>query len=129
MMMFATTKPLYSFISLVYVSLDYAVQTTHSVPQLHASDLRQLSKSSHIARSLSSAPSTRQYAYPLSTSDEEPFEFAQSVSKKCQSRLVNVRPGHSYSGSEKSIVVVNMPGLAMEGSHRKDVMAEHGSSL
>ncbi|KAJ3987944.1 hypothetical protein F5890DRAFT_1404184 [Lentinula detonsa] len=100
-------------------------------PGLHASDLRQFSKSSHIARSISSATSSRQYAYvPASTSsafsEEEHFvSFAQSASEKCHSRLVNILPGQGVglTSDAKSVVIVNMP--AIEGSQRKTSMAEH----
>ncbi|KAF5385625.1 hypothetical protein D9757_005558 [Collybiopsis confluens] len=98
-------------------------------PGLHASDLRQLSKSSHIARSLSSAPSTRQYAYSLSSFDDGPSEFALSVSKKCHANVGHLRPGLSLSSSTKStVVIVNLPGLDFEGS-RKDSMADHDALL
>ncbi|KAF9030666.1 hypothetical protein BDP27DRAFT_1375251 [Rhodocollybia butyracea] len=108
-----------------------AVVLVHQ-PGLHASDLRQLSKSSHMARSLSSASSSRQYPYiPESTStlsSEEPFVFAQSVSEKCHSRLVNIRPGQggvAAAENENSVVVVvNMPGLDLEGP-RKAKVAEY----
>jgi len=111
-----------------------AVVLVHQ-PGLHASDLSQLSKGSHIARSLSSASSSRQYAYtPASVSDEEPLEIAQSISQKCQARLVNMMAGQGgveLFSDEKSVVVVSMPGLAMitEGSQRKTTMAEHDSLL
>ncbi|KAJ3995709.1 hypothetical protein F5050DRAFT_1572999 [Lentinula boryana] len=104
-------------------------------PGLHASDLRQLSKSSHIARSISSATSFRQYAYvPASTwsasSEEEHFvSFAQSASEKCHSRLVNILPGQGVglTSDAKSVVIINMP--AIEGSQRKTSMAEHDALL
>ncbi|KAJ3722081.1 hypothetical protein DFJ43DRAFT_1004198 [Lentinula guzmanii] len=104
-------------------------------PGLHASDLRQFSKSSHIARSISSATSSRQYAYvPASTSsassEEEHFvSFAQSASEKCHSRLVNILPGQGVglTSDAKSVVIVNMP--AIEGSQRKTSMAEHDALL
>lgn len=106
--------------------------------QLHASDLRQLPKTSHIARSLSSASSSRQYAYvpAMYTSDEDEhhLEFAQSVSQKCHARLLNILAGQGgdvdfQAGGQKSVVVVvNLPGV--EGSQsesRINGMAEHGA--
>ncbi|KAJ4482048.1 hypothetical protein J3R30DRAFT_3286511 [Lentinula aciculospora] len=104
-------------------------------PGLHASDLRQLSKSSHIARSISSAPSSRQYAYvpgsALSTANEEEhIKFVQSISAKCHARLVNILPGQrdiELVDGEKSVVVISMP--AIEGLHRKNSMAEHHDLL
>ncbi|KAJ3813339.1 vacuolar ATP synthase subunit S1-domain-containing protein [Lentinula aff. lateritia] len=104
-------------------------------PGLHASDLRQLSKTSHIARSISSASSSRQYAYVpamyTSGKDEDHLEFAQSVSQKCHARLVNILAGQGgdvdfQASGQKSVVVVNLPGV--EGSQSKsraNGMAEH----
>ncbi|KAJ3864784.1 hypothetical protein EV359DRAFT_40225 [Lentinula novae-zelandiae] len=109
-------------------------------PGLHASDLRQLPKTSHIARSLSSASSSRQYAYvpAMYTSDEDEhhLEFAQSVSQKCHARLLNILAGQGgdvdfQAGGQKSVVVVvNLPGV--EGSQsesRINGMAEHDALL
>ncbi|KAJ3854466.1 hypothetical protein EV368DRAFT_36673 [Lentinula lateritia] len=105
-------------------------------PGLHASDLRQLSKTSHIARSISSASSSRQYAYVpamyTSGKDEDHLEFAQSVSQKCHARLVNILAGQGgdvdfqAGGQNSVVVVVNLPGV--EGSQSKsraNGMAEH----
>ncbi|KAE9392803.1 hypothetical protein BT96DRAFT_979215 [Gymnopus androsaceus JB14] len=110
-----------------------AVVLVHQ-PGLHASDLRQLSKSSNIARSLSSASSSRQYAYLPSSDEEEHWQpFVQSISQKCQARLVNIMPGQGgveFSSKEKSVVVVSMPGLQLApGTQRKSEMAEHDSLL
>ncbi|KAJ3769971.1 BIG/ATPase V1 complex, subunit S1 [Lentinula raphanica] len=103
-------------------------------PGLHASDLRQLPKTSHIARSISSAPSSRQYAYvPASSSsasseEERVSSFAQSVSEKCHSKLLNVLPGQRTGSvdSEKSVVIVNMPAM---GTERGSVIAEYDALL
>ncbi|KAJ3881739.1 BIG/ATPase V1 complex, subunit S1 [Lentinula edodes] len=109
-------------------------------PGLHASDLRQLPKTSHIARSISAASSSRQYAYvpAMYTSDEDEhhLEFAQSVSQKCHARLLNILAGQGgdvdfQAGGQKSVVVVvNLPGV--EGSQsesRINGMAEHDALL
>ncbi|KAJ3973038.1 BIG/ATPase V1 complex, subunit S1 [Lentinula raphanica] len=103
-------------------------------PGLHASDLRQLPKTSHIARSISSAPSSRQYAYvPASSSsasseEERVSSFAQSVSEKCHSKLLNVLPGQRTGSvdSEKSVVIVNMPAM---GTERGSAIAEYDALL
>ncbi|KAF9056857.1 hypothetical protein BDP27DRAFT_1373056 [Rhodocollybia butyracea] len=62
---------------------------------------------------------------PSSTYDEEPFVFAQAISEKCHSRLVNIRPeqgGVAAQDNEKSvIVVVNMPGLDLDKPRKAKV--------
>ncbi|KAK1227262.1 hypothetical protein PQX77_009749 [Marasmius sp. AFHP31] len=98
-------------------------------PGLHASDLRNLPRDSHVARSLSSASSSRQFAYI--SSHEESFldlgSFAKSVSERCNSRLVHTMPGQgavSLNGGDKSVVILSMPELGGESS-RKNTMLEH----
>ncbi|ESK87952.1 hypothetical protein Moror_10866 [Moniliophthora roreri MCA 2997] len=99
-------------------------------PGLHASDLRNLPRESHVARSLSSASSSRQFAYiPNSDSPINLATFAESVSERCSSRLVFTAPGQgegSYRSGEKSVIVVSMPEI--EGN-RKNVMMQHDSVI
>ncbi|KAL0577560.1 hypothetical protein V5O48_004423 [Marasmius crinis-equi] len=101
-------------------------------PGLHASDLRNLPRSSHVARSLSSAPSSRQFAY-LSSHTESAVDissFAQSVSDRCNSKLVYTMPGQgavSFTDGHKSVVVLSLPEL--EGTSRKNAMLEHDALL
>ncbi|KAF9268400.1 hypothetical protein L218DRAFT_954764 [Marasmius fiardii PR-910] len=103
-------------------------------PGLHASDLRNLPRSSHIARSLSSSSSSRQYAY-LSAQQEPAFDiptFAESVSYRCNSKLVYTMLGQGVglTGSEKFVIVLSLPELEFEGaSRRKNTMLEHDSLL
>ncbi|KAH7878051.1 BIG/ATPase V1 complex, subunit S1 [Lentinula edodes] len=108
-------------------------------PGLHVSDLRKLPKTSHIARSISAASSSRQYAYVpamfTSGENEHHLEFAQSVSQKCHARLINILAGQGgdvdfQAGGQKSVVVVNLPGV--EGSQsesRINGMVEHDALL
>ncbi|KAJ3920444.1 hypothetical protein F5877DRAFT_38076 [Lentinula edodes] len=108
-------------------------------PGLHVSDLRKLPKTSHIARSISAASSSRQYAYVpamfTSGENEHHLEFAQSVSQKCHARLINILAGQGgdvdfQTGGQKSVVVVNLPGV--EGSQsesRINGMVEHDALL
>ncbi|KAG7096496.1 hypothetical protein E1B28_003926 [Marasmius oreades] len=97
-------------------------------PGLHASDLRNLPRSSHIARSLSSSPSSRQFAYLSSSShDFDLASFAESVSYRCNSKLVYTTPGQGVElkGSEKSVIILSLPLLEFKGAYnRKSAMLE-----
>ncbi|THV04502.1 hypothetical protein K435DRAFT_850768 [Dendrothele bispora CBS 962.96] len=81
-------------------------------PGLHASDLRNLPSNSHIAQSLSSAPSSRQFAYvpltlPTTSTDSSLSVVARTASEKCGFQLVTTMPrqgGASFS-NEKSIIL------------------------
>ncbi|KAK7436616.1 hypothetical protein VKT23_002708 [Stygiomarasmius scandens] len=106
-------------------------------PGLHASDLRSLPSHSHIARSLSSAPSSREFPYvslPLPATPVDSFSLsavAEAVSEKCGSRLVNMMLGQggvSFSSDEKSIILLSMPELEL-GTGRKGRVAEHDTLL
>ncbi|THU79991.1 hypothetical protein K435DRAFT_972340 [Dendrothele bispora CBS 962.96] len=106
-------------------------------PGLHASDLRNLPSSSHVARSLSSAPSSRQFAYvplPLPATPVDASSIsavAEAVSEKCGSRLVNMMLGQGgveFSKEEKSIIMLSMPELELDGDRKGRVM-EHDALL
>ncbi|PPQ71232.1 hypothetical protein CVT25_004538 [Psilocybe cyanescens] len=99
-------------------------------PGLHASDLRTLSPSTHIARSIVSAPSSRQYPYLPSHSEHEYGlpSIAQTVSAKCGSRFLQYTPGQdkvSLQPSSKHVLCINMPHLDKSGQARKSTMAQH----
>ncbi|KAK0206030.1 hypothetical protein DFS33DRAFT_1256482 [Desarmillaria ectypa] len=100
-------------------------------PGLHASDLRNLPINSHIARSLNSSTSSRQYPYVHYDSYSDLIKFAQSVSERCNARLVSLTPEHgdaSLDAGEKVVVVVSLPELSVEGYARKSNMLKHGTS-
>ncbi|KAF5349310.1 hypothetical protein D9758_011766 [Tetrapyrgos nigripes] len=103
-------------------------------PGLHASDLRNLPSNSHVARSLSSAPSSRQYAYvplPLPVDASSISAVAEAVSEKCGSRLVNMmlgQEGVAFSKDEKTIIILGMPELELDGDRKGRVM-EHDMVL
>jgi len=108
---------------------DHDVVVIIDQPGLHASDLRSLPSSSNLAAFLHAAPSSRQFPYsthaPASLSS-----IAESVSARCNSRLVTFTPGQVgitlYSGS-KHVVCIHMPLLEGIASSRKTTMAKHES--
>ncbi|SJL01407.1 uncharacterized protein ARMOST_04729 [Armillaria ostoyae] len=103
-------------------------------PGLHASDLRSLPSNSHIARSLNASTSSRQYPYVRHdgySSSGDLISFAQSVSERCNTRLVSLMPGYGHASldaGEKAVVVVSLPELSVEGYARKSNMLKHGMS-
>ncbi|KAG7446039.1 uncharacterized protein BT62DRAFT_149766 [Guyanagaster necrorhizus] len=103
-------------------------------PGLHASDLRNLPSTSHIARSLNSSTSSRQYPYIRLddySSSGDLISFAQSVSAKCNARLIGLTPGYgdvALDAGKKSVVIVSLPELSVEGYARKSSMLQHGTS-
>ena len=101
--------------------------------QLHASDLRVLSPDSSLSSSISRASSSLQLPY-VPMKRENPFpDFAEVISRKCGSKIVHTAPG-GLSGSvqqdgDKHVVCMSMPPLAeSEGSHRMNLLGEHGAS-
>ncbi|KAI0772556.1 hypothetical protein BD413DRAFT_603997 [Trametes elegans] len=104
---------------------------------LHASDLRALSPSCHIAKSLSSAPSSLQLAYVEGTSaDTNPFHtLARELTTRCGSRAVSHVPDLGDidldAGEGKHVVSITLPALedGEEGSSRKSSLATHESWL
>ncbi|KAF8966397.1 hypothetical protein BDZ97DRAFT_1807682 [Flammula alnicola] len=92
-------------------------------PGLHASDLRTLSPNTHIARSLTSSPSARQYPYLPIHQELDITWLAEGVASKCRSRLLQYSPGHSDVGlkhNTKHVVCLGMPDLEESGKTRKD---------
>ncbi|PBK73168.1 hypothetical protein ARMSODRAFT_1015962 [Armillaria solidipes] len=104
-------------------------------PGLHASDLRSLPSNSHIARSLNASTSSRQYPYVRHdgySSSGDLISFAQSVSERCNTRLVSLMPGYGHASldaGEKAVVVVSLPELSVEGYARKSNMLKHDELL
>ncbi|KAF8164919.1 hypothetical protein B0H34DRAFT_217136 [Crassisporium funariophilum] len=99
---------------------------------LHASDLRTLPSSCHVARSLSSSPSARQYPYVSIQPEFDASSVAQGLSSRCRSPLLKYTPGQSGITLEqdvKHIVHLNMPYLEESGRARKDALAAHESLL
>ncbi|KAH9483027.1 hypothetical protein JR316_0005127 [Psilocybe cubensis] len=103
-------------------------------PGLHASDLRTLEPSTHIARSIASAHSSRQYPYLPSHHSHANgiLSLAESVSSKCGSRLLQYAPGKdkvTLQPNSKHVLCMNMPHLDKSGHSRKTTMAQHESLL
>ncbi|KAK0191475.1 hypothetical protein F5146DRAFT_930481 [Armillaria mellea] len=100
-------------------------------PGLHASDLRSLPSNSYIARYLNTSTSSRQYPYVRHdgySSSGDLLSFVQSVSERCNTRLVSLMPGYGHASldaGEKAVVVVGLPELSVEGYARKGNMLEH----
>ncbi|KAI0637620.1 hypothetical protein C8Q77DRAFT_1268648 [Trametes polyzona] len=104
---------------------------------LHASDLRALEPSCHVAKALSSAPSSLQLAY---VGSEEPHanpfrDLAGTLATRCGSRAVSHAPDlgelHVNAAAGKHVVSVSLPPLAdgEDGASRKSSMADHQSWL
>ncbi|KAK0498247.1 hypothetical protein EDD18DRAFT_1156906 [Armillaria luteobubalina] len=104
-------------------------------PGLHASDLRSLPSNSHIARSINASTSSRQYPYVRHddhSSSGDLVSFAQSVSERCNTRLISLVPGHGHASldaGEKTVVVLSLPELSVDGYARKSNMLAHDDLL
>ncbi|KAF7969413.1 hypothetical protein HWV62_27413 [Athelia sp. TMB] len=99
---------------------------------LHASDLRNLDSSSSLAKTLSSAPSSREFPYVFSNTADSFAHTAESLSTRCGSRYVSLGPGQeggSLEGGVKHVVSITMPHLEGFASHRKEAMVELESYL
>ncbi|KAF8239457.1 hypothetical protein L208DRAFT_1428746, partial [Tricholoma matsutake] len=100
-----------------------------SQPGLHASDLRTLSPSSMLARSLSSSPSSRQFQYVPSHPELDISAVAESVSVRCGSRIVEFSPGQGgyFSRGTKHVFSISMPNIETSGAVRKSQMKTYGT--
>ncbi|KAJ7188977.1 vacuolar ATP synthase subunit S1-domain-containing protein [Mycena filopes] len=100
-------------------------------PELHASDLRSLPSNTHLARSLSSSPSSRQFPYVPNHAQIDMTALLQSAATRCESRLVSFVPGQgvSLSGDAKHVVSLSFPPLAGMAAERKDTMLKHDALL
>ncbi|KAI0643613.1 hypothetical protein C8Q79DRAFT_1002246 [Trametes meyenii] len=104
---------------------------------LHASDLRSLSPSCHVAKSLSTAPSSLQLAY-VEAGDHHanPFHtLAEGLTTRCGSRAVSHSPDLGTLDIDvrkgKHVVSISLPPLedGEEGVSRKTSVSEHESWL
>ncbi|KAI0676682.1 hypothetical protein C8Q78DRAFT_987275 [Trametes maxima] len=104
---------------------------------LHASDLRSLSPSCHVAKSISSSPSSLQLAY-VEAGDHHanPFHtLAHGLTTRCGSRAVSHSPDLGTleidAGKGKHVVSITLPALEddEEGASRKTSVSEHESWL
>ncbi|KAJ6631357.1 hypothetical protein B0H10DRAFT_489768 [Mycena sp. CBHHK59/15] len=101
-------------------------------PGLHASDLRSLPSDTHIARSLSASPSSRQFPYVPNPSPIDISTLLESAAARCDSRLVSFAPGQGgvvLSGESKHVVLLNFPSLGGLAQERKDAMLKHDALL
>ncbi|KAJ7744702.1 hypothetical protein B0H16DRAFT_1664034 [Mycena metata] len=98
-------------------------------PELHASDLRNLPSNTHLARSLSSSPSSRQFPYVPNHAPIDLTALLTSAATRCDSRLVSFAPGQgiSLSGDAKHVVSLSFPPLAGMAEDRKDAMLKYGT--
>ncbi|TFK43127.1 BIG/ATPase V1 complex, subunit S1 [Crucibulum laeve] len=100
-------------------------------PGLHASDLRTLSPNTHIARSLYSSPSARQFPY-VPHGQWDISSLAEDVSSRCKSRMLKYAPGEggiTLEHGTKHVVCLDMPAIGHAGKNRKVAMKEHASVL
>jgi len=113
---------------------DHDVVVLVDQPGLHASDLRSLHPSSSLAKRLGAAPSSVQLAYTqFSPVSAVPFfDLAESISRRCSSRIINITPGrgdfHITSGF-KHVVCLTMDSLHNNLGSRKAHMFEQESRL
>ncbi|PPQ63954.1 hypothetical protein CVT24_009077 [Panaeolus cyanescens] len=100
-------------------------------PGLHASDLRSLSAHGHVPRSLDSAISARQFPYIPTDTLADISSIADSVSSRCQSKLVQYEPGNapSLQAGKKHTVCMKMPHVNQSGNERMEKMMQHDSTL
>ncbi|KAJ3505523.1 hypothetical protein NLJ89_g7372 [Agrocybe chaxingu] len=103
-------------------------------PGLHSSDLSALTPFAPLARTLSEAPSMRQYAYVPHLPSLDLPKLAEAISAKCRSCLHRYTPSERTGGTtvkpgEKHVVCIKMPHLDHSGKERKQKMAEHESML
>ncbi|KAJ7496589.1 hypothetical protein FB451DRAFT_1549683 [Mycena latifolia] len=101
-------------------------------PDLHASDLRSLPSDTHIARSLSSSPSSRQFPYVPNDAPLDLSALLESAAARCESRLVSFAPGQggvSLSSGVKHVVSLSFPPLGGLAQERKDAMLKHDALL
>ncbi|KAI0352777.1 hypothetical protein OH77DRAFT_1408489 [Trametes cingulata] len=104
---------------------------------LHASDLRTLEPSCHVAKALSTAPSSLRLPYVESRGHHaNPFQgLAETLSSRCGSRSVHHTTDHGVleidAGKGKHVVSISLPALedGEEGASRKSSMTEHQSWL
>jgi len=99
-------------------------------PGLHASDLRSLPSSCHLAKNLASAPSCRQYPYSQSSGDVP--SAVEALVAKCNSRIITLTPGgelHGFDKQSKHVVRATFPKLDGSGKDRRKVMESHESLL
>jgi hypothetical protein len=116
------------------VCRDFQLRTdvhSHYSIKLHASDLRALSPSSELARSLSSSPSSRQFQYVPIHAELDMTAVAAILSVRCGSRLVEFTPGQGnyFSRGAKHVFSISMPALETSGADRKGYMKTYGTSL
>jgi len=86
-------------------------------PGLHATDLRALSKSSHLSQKLSQTKSIQIPYLPYSSGSDSLDVFKDVIAKRCGARRVELELGQggiTFHEGERHVVVVNMPSLEDE---------------
>ncbi|KAF7350888.1 hypothetical protein MSAN_01650900 [Mycena sanguinolenta] len=101
-------------------------------PELHASDLRNLPSNTHLVRSLSSSPSSRQFPYVPNSATIDMPTLLESAATRCESKFVSYTAGQggtSLSSGAKHVVSLSLPPLSGLAQERKDAMLKHDSLL
>ncbi|KAF7294055.1 hypothetical protein MKEN_01451900 [Mycena kentingensis (nom. inval.)] len=102
-------------------------------PALLASDLRTLPSNTHLARSLASAPSSRQLPYVPSSPgiDASVTDLLEAAATRCSSKLVSYAAGEAaaLSAKAKHLVSLTMPALEGLAKERKDALLKHDEIL
>ncbi|KAJ7072914.1 hypothetical protein C8F01DRAFT_1105693 [Mycena amicta] len=100
-------------------------------PELRASDLRSLSSSTHLARSLASAPSSRQLPYVPNNAHSNLPQLLEAAAARCNSQLVSYAPGYgsSLSANAKHLLSLTFPPLDGLAKDRKDALLKHDAIL
>ncbi|KAJ7750137.1 hypothetical protein DFH07DRAFT_1062233 [Mycena maculata] len=104
-------------------------------PDLHASDLRTLPPSTHLARALSTAPASRQYPYlPAAEADLDLSALLESAAARCSSAFSShsLSPGTPLLLGEKQkhVVSLTLPPLGDAlAQERKEALHAHDDLL
>nr|GAT51473.1 predicted protein [Mycena chlorophos] len=102
-------------------------------PELRASDLRSLPSNTHLARSLASAPSSRQLPYvPTDVENNNNIpQLLAAAAARCSSQLVSYAPGYGaeLSANVKHLLSLTFPPLDGLAQARKDALLKHDDIL
>lgn len=106
----------------------YAASNLCLAFQLHASDLRSsLGTGCRLSKSLSKAPSSRQFPYARRSNEPSMSDLAAALATRCDAILTSgVQSFESVKG-KKHIIHADLPILEGSGGYRKSAMVEYGT--
>lgn len=97
--------------------------------KLHASDLRNLTPTSGLFKSLERSKSSRQYPYIKRESSEDTLYLAERLSTQCNAQLRSIsleQDELKLTSSSNYVVYISIPALDSTGDTRLAAMAESG---